>query len=127
MALRSRVGGVLIGFSFIAAMGVFPSLAQDPAKERPAASSGKKAKEATGAKSYRRVPAHFAKIGLTAEQKEKIYAIRGKHQEEIDGLKAQIEELGAKELAECEGVLLESQKKVLTELRASGKASKKAD
>ncbi len=124
MTLRSRVGGVLLGLSVVGAMGILPSLAQDPGQDKAAASS-KKEKSSPGGKSFRRVPANFAKVGLTDEQREKIYAIRGKHQEEITSLKAKIDTLQAQELTECESVLLESQKKVLADLRATSKQSKK--
>ena len=125
MTLRSRIGGMLLGVSMVGVLGILPSLAQDPAGDKPAASP-KKEKSAAGSKSSRRVPTLFSKVGLTDEQREKIYDIRGKHQEAIGSLKAKIDDLQAKELAECEGVLLESQKKVLTELRATAKQSKKA-
>lgn len=126
MALRSRIGGVLLGFSVVLVAGSLPSLAQDPVKEVATASPTKKSKVSTGPRTLRRVPPYFGKVGLTPDQKEKIYEIRGKHQAEIEALKAQIEEVGAKELIECEGVLLDSQKKVLSDLRATAKTSRKA-
>ena len=123
MMLRSRVAGVAMGILLVAAMGLVPSLAQDPAAEKLVAKTAK----TTVTKTSRRVPPLFAKVGLTAEQKEKIYAIRGKHQAEIADLKAKIDEIEAKELIDCEDVLLESQKKVLNELRAAAKSTKKAN
>ncbi|MDB5350791.1 MAG: hypothetical protein JWN86_2038 [Planctomycetota bacterium] len=124
MTLRSRIGGLLLGLSLVGAIGIFPSLAQDPAKDTGA--PAKKEKGSTGTKASRRVPANFSKVGLTDEQREKIYEIRAKHQDEISSLKAKIDDLQAKELAECESVLLDSQKKVLADLRATSKQSKKA-
>ena len=127
MTLRSRVGGVLLGASLVAGMGAWPSLAQDPSEDPavPALKATTKAKAAS--KGYRRVPPNFGKVGLTGDQKEKIYEIRGRHQDEIEGLKAKIEEVEAREIAECEAVLLDSQRKVLADLRASGKTAKKSD
>ena len=123
MTFRSRAGGVLLGISMVALMGVVPSSAQDPEKEK---ASDSVVKTVAAVKAYRRVPPYFAKIGLTPEQREKIYAVRGKHQQEIDALKAKIDELQATELGECEGILLEAQKKMLTDLRASARPTKKA-
>ncbi len=123
MTFRSRAGGVLLGISMVALMGTVPSAAQDPEKEKATSSPAKTVGEA---KAYRRVPPYFAKIGLTPEQREKIYAVRGKHQQEIDALKAKIDEIEVQELTECEGLLVETQKKMLQDLRASGKVAKKA-
>jgi Spy/CpxP family protein refolding chaperone len=66
----------------------------------------------------RRVPAYFSKVGLTPEQRESVYKIRGTYQPKIAELKQQIIETQAKEMAECESVLTESQKKLLEQFRA---------
>jgi hypothetical protein len=123
MKLRSRVSGIFVGLALVGAVGILPSFAQDPAQEKAAS---KKEKGSTSGKGYRRVPANFSKVGLTDEQRQKVYQIRGKYQNEITTLKSQIEDLQAKELTDCEGVLLDSQKKVLADLRATSKPSKKA-
>jgi hypothetical protein len=123
MTFRSRVGGVLLGVTMVALVGVVPSSAQDPEKDK--ASDGV-VKTVGAVKAYRRVPPYFAKVGLTPEQRERIYAVRGKHQQEIDALKARIDELEATELSECESILLEPQKKMLMDLRASAKPTRKA-
>lgn len=117
MTLRSRVGGLLMGLSLVGAMGFLPSLAQDPAKA--------KAKADAESKATRRVPAFFAKAGVTDEQREKIYAIRAKHQAKIEGLSKQLADARATELAECEAVLLDAQKKVLEQLRAENRVKAK--
>ena len=113
MTFRSRVGGMFLGLALIGTMGLLPSLAQDPAEKAEPAS-----------RASRRVPAYFSKVGLTPDQREKIYAIRAKNAQQIDALKHQIEDLQAKEMTECEGVLEAPQKRLLDEFRASGKASK---
>ncbi len=69
----------------------------------------------------RRVPPNFNKVGVTSEQKEQIYTIRAKYQERILSLQAQIDELKIKELADCEAVLTEAQRKTLESLRAEAK------
>lgn len=117
MMLRSRVAGMLIGLSAVALIGILPSFAQDPAKEKAAP---------TVAKNARRVPRYFGQVGLTDEQKEQIYDLRGKHLTKVDELKKQLADEQTKELAECEAILLESQKKVLVQLRVEGKAKSAA-
>lgn len=116
MLLRSRVGGVLMGLSLVGVLGAIPSLAQDQAREKAGASASV---------SYRRVPTYFSKIGLTPEQKEKIYAIRGKHQTQVDELKRQLEEVQAQEMVACESVLNDAQKQQLEQFRNAPRAKSK--
>jgi len=65
-----------------------------------------------------RVPNHYGKIGLTAEQKEGIYAIQAKYQEQIDALQEQIDELRQEEASEIYLVLTENQKASLKKILA---------
>lgn len=117
MALRSRFGGLMMGLTAVALIGIVPSLAQDPAKEKATP---------VAAKNTRRVPRYFGQVGLTDEQKEKIYDLRAQHAVKIGELKKQLDDQIAKEMADCEAVLLESQKKVLNQLRVEGKAKSAA-
>ena len=99
------------------------TVAQDDAKEKakPAAKADKKApKKARG-----RVSAYFAQVGLSGEQKVKIYSVQGEYNGKIGDLKKQIAELASKRDAEVEAVLTETQKKQLDDLRAAAK--KKAE
>jgi len=75
----------------------------------------------------RRVPNYFGQIGLTPEQREAIYKIRGKHQAKIDELEQQIDEIQAQMLVECEGVLIDTQKQMLAQRRKAGGATKKGE
>ena len=74
---------------------------------------------------HKEIEANLRKVGkrsardLTDEQREKIYAIRGKYQEQMAPLRKQLEELQAKELAACEGVLTDAQKRLLESQRAA--------
>ena len=61
----------------------------------------------------RRVPDYFGQIGLTPEQREQIYKIRASHYEKIRDLEKQITALNVKMMKECEGLLTETQKKML--------------
>jgi hypothetical protein len=74
----------------------------------------------------RRVPAFFGQIGLTPEQRENIYEIRGKHQARIDELEMQIDRAQAEMLVECEAVLTDSQKQMLAQRRKAANTGKKA-
>ena len=75
----------------------------------------------------RRVPDFFGQIGLTPEQRESIYKIRGKHQSKIDELERQIDEIQAQMLGECEGVLTETQKQMLAQRRKAVGEARKAE
>lgn len=95
------------------------TVAQDDSKDKakPAAKADKKApKKAKG-----RVPAYFAQVGLSGEQKEKIYSVQADYNSKIGELKKQIAELTSKRDAEVESVLTETQKKQLDDLRAAAK------
>ena len=111
--LRSRIGGLLMGLSLIAVLGLFPSQAQEPAKEKPAPAR---------VNIVRRVPRYFGQIGLSPDQKEKIYDIREKHASKLDELKKQLSDAQLKELVDCEAVLIDSQKKVLSQIRTEAQA-----
>jgi hypothetical protein len=113
MMLRSRIGGLLMGLSLVAALGLFPSQAQDPAKEKPTPAR---------VSTVRRVPRYFGQIGLSPDQKAKIYDIREKHAVKLDELKKQLAEAQLKELVDCEAVLLDSQKKVLVQMRTDAQS-----
>lgn len=69
----------------------------------------------------RRVPIYFGQVGLTIEQREKIYEIRAKHQVQIAELRQQLEEVVKQEMAECEAVLTEAQRSLLNQRRNSRK------
>ena len=117
MTFRSRIGGMLMGLSLVGALGILPLFAQDPAKENA---------EPVASRSARRVPAYFAKVGVTPEQREKIYSIRAKHQVKIDALKKQLDQAEEQELTDCEGVLQAPQKKLLEQFRAEAKTKAKS-
>jgi hypothetical protein len=74
----------------------------------------------------RSVPDYFGQIGLTTEQRERIYKIQGKHQTKIDELEKQIDDIQAQSLSECEAVLTDTQKKLLAQNRKEAEARKQA-
>ncbi len=123
MTIRKRIGAVSLGLVAVAVLGQLPLVAQEPATSKPAAPTAKKKQEPS-----HRVPNYFGQIGLTTEQRASIYGIQAKRVEKIEALEKQIATEKAEMLAECEGVLTETQKKLLDNLRkaAAEPASKPA-
>lgn len=116
-----------LSFTALSVVGMLTLLATSlPAQDAPPVSK-LEAKPATRAYNpARRVPPYFGQIGLTPEQRERIYAIRGEYQATIADLKRQIEEAEAREMADCESVLTEAQRSLLYQRRAARKGSVKS-
>ena len=112
MTIRKRIGAVALGLVAVASMGRVPLVAQEPSASKPAAAPAKKRQDPS-----RRVPPYFGQIGLTTEQRASIYSVQAKRNEKIDALEKQIAAEKAEMLADCEGVLNETQKKLLDNLR----------
>ena len=112
--MRSRIGAMLVGMAAVVGAGSVSLLAQEPATK--------------GSSQSRRVPPGFSKVGVTPEQKEKIYAIRGKYQAEIVLAQKKVDELKAREIVDCEAVLTDAQRKQLEAVRSeSAKAKSKGE
>jgi Spy/CpxP family protein refolding chaperone len=62
------------------------------------------------------LPAGWGKLGLSDEQKTKIYAIEAEYRGQIDALDKQIKELRKKEKAAMDEVLTDAQKARLKEI-----------
>lgn len=88
-------------------------------QDRPARLAGTAEPAATSA---RRVPPYFGQVGLTPEQREKIYSIRARHQARIVDLKKELQDASVKEMAECEAVLTDAQREQLNQKRAARKS-----
>ena len=112
MTIRKRSGAVALGLAAVVLMGQLPLNAQEPGQTKPATPSAKKKQDRS-----HRVPDYFGQIGLTTEQRAGIYGIQGKRIEKIEALEKQIAAEKADMLAECEGLLTETQKKLLDNLR----------
>jgi hypothetical protein len=112
MTIRKRTGAVAVGLVAILLMGRFPLEAQEPASSKSAAPVPKKKQDPS-----RRVPSYFGQIGLTTEQRASIYGFQARRIEKIDALEKQVAAEKAGMLADCEGVLNETQKKLLDNLR----------
>ena len=120
MTISKRAGAAALGLLSVLFLGQLPIAAQDPASAKSSAPSAQK-------KSIRRVPDYFGQIGLTPEQKTSIYAVLNKRHEKIEALEKQIATERAEMLAECEGVLNETQKKLLDNLRKAAAEPKPVD
>ena len=71
-----------------------------------------------------RLPAYYSEI-VTGEQREKIYEIQSKYQEQITELTQQLADLVKQQNDEIESVLNEEQKAQLKKAQADGAAKKK--
>lgn len=101
--------------------------AKAPAEVEPSVPLGASAKSARKAPDpMRRVPTYFGSLGLTAEQKEEIYAIQGRYIPQIQELQAKIESLRERAMADCEDVLTPAQRKILVEARKTAIDRRKA-
>jgi colicin import membrane protein len=110
------LSAVLVALAVVSAPQLF---SQEKAK--PAAEPAKK--EAKGP--ARRLPNNFGKLGLSDEQKEKVYAVQAKYAGEIAQLQKQLADARAKIKTESEALLTADQKAKLAEILAEAK--KKAD
>src|ERR1700678_2025200 len=66
-----------------------------------------------------RLPTYWTKLGLSDEQKQKVFKVQGDHHDKVAALEKQLKELKDKEKTDLEEILTEEQKKHLRELIAS--------
>jgi TolA-binding protein len=100
-----------------------PALAQStkpPAKEGEPAAEKKEflldvseARAKTG-----RVPNGYGQIGLTKDQKERIYGIQTAYSERIKALEAELEELKTEQVVQIKNVLTDAQKSAIENYEA---------
>ena len=64
------------------------------------------------------LPQNWAKLGLSDDQKQSVYATQAKYKKELDELKKKLEELKDKERKELEDVLTREQKAKLKDIIA---------
>jgi Spy/CpxP family protein refolding chaperone len=110
------------GFALVAsALLLLPmSYAQDAKKADDAKPAAKKER----AEPRGRVPNYYGRLGLSDEQKTKVYAIQDKYDDQIQALQKQIAEIRTKQEAEIAAVLTDSQKKILAEIVDAAKKKK---
>jgi len=100
-----------------------------PGADKPAAgkSAGKKATKKRR-KARGRVPSYYGQVGLSPEQKKKIYAIQKKYRSQMQDLIKQLLALRAKQQSEIDTVLTPEQAakvKALRDAAARKRAAKK--
>ena len=105
------VAGWLVWF------GIASRLVGEEGKETP-----KAVKKNTG----NRLPNNYGKLGLTQQQKEKIYEFQGKYNPQISELEAKIKQLRSERDQMIESALTPAQRERLVELRGAGKEESKA-
>lgn len=126
MVSRWRLRGLVLTFvgAVLLTGSVLPSSAQDsPAGAKPPTAGLPR----LGVDQSRRVPPFFGQIGLTPEQREKVYEIRAKHQKRLDEAQKQVLQIQSEMMTECETVLNDTQKKLLAFRRDSSAKAKKRD
>lgn len=73
-----------------------------------------------------RLPKNYGKLGLTQQQKDRIYEIQGKYNPQISELEAKIKQLRSERDQMIESALTPAQRERLVELRGAGKEPTKA-
>lgn len=117
MTIRTRTLAACLSLATVIAL---PLTAQEP-DDAPAAQEEKTVRKTYP--QFRRVPTYFAQVGLSDQQRNEIYTIRGMYQAQIEELSQQILELKTQEMAECEAILTEAQKRLLDQRRATSSKS----
>jgi len=99
-----------------------PSFAQEPAASGKRPGKGSAAKKAD--KSSGRVPAYYAKVKITAEQREKILSIQEEFAAKIDPLRKQLDALTKERDAKMAAVLTPEQQNKIDEMKAAAKKTR---
>lgn len=115
-SLRTFVWGPIFAL-LLATVLALPGAAQEPPKKPAVQPPAKPAvtKQETN-KPKGRLPAYFGKV-VSQKQREEIYAIQAKYNEEIDKLKEQLEELTTKRDTEVEQVLTDEQRTEIAQMK----------
>jgi len=73
-----------------------------------------------------RVPNGFGQIGLTRDQKERIYGIQAAYSERIKELEAELEQLKSEQVVQIKNVLTDAQKTAIENYEARMSSRRKA-
>ncbi len=111
---KSAIGITLLLSAF--ALPTLFSAEQKSDSEQPGAES-----QSSETKPRGRLPNHFGKLGISEEQRTRIYSIQADYDERIDELLSQIEELVTTRDADIDAVLTEGQRARLRELRSEAR------
>jgi flagellar motility protein MotE (MotC chaperone) len=89
---------------------------EDPSSKKDEKKEDKSEPKKEDVKAKGTLPANWGKLGLTDDQKQKVYRVQNKYNDEIDVLEAKIKELKDKMSKERFDILTAEQKKRLKEL-----------
>ncbi len=112
----SMVVVALCAFALGSQANVRMTSGQESAAEKEKAAPAKVAKKPRG-----RLPAYYAQIGLSTEQRDKIYGVQADYGKQIAALQKQIDDLVKKQDTEIVSVLKPEQKEKLDALLAAAK------
>ena len=117
MTIRDRARSASFGIICVVGLASLTTSAQEPTKVgAPSRSTSSPAARKLDAQA-RRVPDFFGQIGLTPEQREDVYKVRGKHLGRIEELEAEIAKIRDQMQAECEAVLTDTQRQLFDQRR----------
>jgi hypothetical protein len=85
---------------------------------KPVAAEGTKAVKENKKAARSRLPAHFGRIGLTAEQRQQMKTVNEKYSGQIKDLEAKISQLKTQREGELHSLLTEAQKKAVEDAKA---------
>jgi hypothetical protein len=101
-----------------------PAVRSQQAEPKKPAAANAGAEPRAAAKAPRRLPQYFARV-VTPAQREQIYGIQAKYQEQIQALEEQLKAVMEKRDAEMEAVLTPEQRETLASIRAEAAAARK--
>lgn len=121
--MTHRFAPMVVAAGMALALGTQLSIEATVGQEKTAtqAAPAKVAKKPAG-----RLPAQYGKLGLSDEQRHKIYDVQAIYRKQIDELEKQIDGLKAKQKTEIEAVLTADQKKKLDDLLAAARKAAEA-
>jgi hypothetical protein len=113
MLLAMMAASVIGGLTFAPSV-----LSQQAGSKKPAAADAPEGQEKARSP-RRRLPPYFARV-VTPQQREQIYQVQDKYQEQIEALEAQMEAVLEKRDADISAVLTPEQRQQVAKLREEG-------
>lgn len=121
--MSKRFASTVVAASLALALGTQLSVESTVGQEKSASkpTPAKVAKKPAG-----RLPAHYGKLGISSDQRAKIYGVQSTYKKQIADLQKQIDALKTKQNTEVQAVLTADQKKKLDEILAEAKKAAEA-
>lgn len=107
--MSRRLTGCVLSAWIAMLLLVQTGLTQDAPKRTTSKAASSESAPKARAKARGRLPNGWGKLGVTSEQRLKIYAVQARYQEQIDALEEQIAALKMKRDQECEACLTAKQ------------------